>query len=286
MKTILIPALFCLPFIFCLAQPQSDVINARDEYLNVDKALNKTYQKILSKYQGDSLFIKNLKKAQRIWIQFRDAELSMKFPNDVKDQYKDLPPVCISNYLTQLTSDRLRTLSVWIYGSEKGEDCAGSVKSISDISFDIPQILYTFEPDSTRWIILPVGINLGDVDLIEGEDVQKGKNAVVRFDLNADGNPEYFIRALCGNGGCEYHIYDGKTLRSRGELFGSPVWICEEKHLGFYSIMTYSHQSADSGNWTTYEFNGKEYKVTKSILLEGDNVKSLFDAIDSSSKTK
>ncbi|WP_420798034.1 lysozyme inhibitor LprI family protein [Pasteurella atlantica] len=38
------------------------------------------YQAILSEYKADSLFIEKLKKSQRLWVKFRDAELEMKYP--------------------------------------------------------------------------------------------------------------------------------------------------------------------------------------------------------------
>jgi uncharacterized protein YecT (DUF1311 family) len=53
-----------------------------DSYDKADKELNNVYKKILEKYKSDTLFIKNLKISQRIWITFRDAELNMKFPDD------------------------------------------------------------------------------------------------------------------------------------------------------------------------------------------------------------
>ena len=286
MKTTFILILCCLSLFVCPAQSKYEVINARDEYLKVDKDLNKTYQKILLEYKSDTLFIINLKKAQRIWIQFRDAELAMKYPNDVKDNYKDLPPICISTYLTKLTFERIRTLSAWTYRNREEDDCIGSIRNLSKYSFDIPHIMYSFEPESARWIIPPDGLNINSPEMVEDQDIQNGKIAVVRYDLNADGTSEYFIKTLCGNGGCDFYIYDGKTFRSLGDIFGSPIWICEGKHFGARSILTYSHQSADSGNWTIYEFNGKEYQVTQSTLLKGNEVVSFFDAINISIQNK
>lgn len=53
---------------------------AYNDFRKSDEELNEIYQRILSEYKDDTLFIENLKNSQRIWVQFRDAELKMKFP--------------------------------------------------------------------------------------------------------------------------------------------------------------------------------------------------------------
>ena len=94
----------------------------------VDDELNEVYQAILKEYKQDTLFIKNLRTAQRVWVQFRDAELEMKYPAYAGNHYGSLHPVCRAGYLQRLTEQRLKTLNVWLQGLEEGEGCAGSVK--------------------------------------------------------------------------------------------------------------------------------------------------------------
>ena len=71
--------IFCFSSLF--AQTQSDLNkNANQGFLKADKELNEVYNKILKEYKNDTVFIKSLKKSQKIWIQLRDAEMEMKFP--------------------------------------------------------------------------------------------------------------------------------------------------------------------------------------------------------------
>ena len=66
----------------CFSQSQHEMhVEANGLYKQTDEELNLVYQKILFEYQADSIFIDRLKKAQKIWIEFRDAELEMKYPN-------------------------------------------------------------------------------------------------------------------------------------------------------------------------------------------------------------
>ena len=117
----------------CFAQTQSE-LNEREhkKYLKVDSELNSTYQKILKEYKSDAIFIKNLKAAQKLWVQFRDAEMKMKYPEREPGYYGSVQPMCWSIYLAQLTTERINILKQWLDGIEEGDVCAGSVKTKSD----------------------------------------------------------------------------------------------------------------------------------------------------------
>lgn len=53
------------------SQNQSEMnITAYESLQKVDDELNKVYQDILKEYKHDTLFIKNLRTAQKLWIQF------------------------------------------------------------------------------------------------------------------------------------------------------------------------------------------------------------------------
>ena len=71
--------------------------------LKADKELNLVYNQILKEYKSDTEFIKNFKTAQRIWIQFRDAEMKSKYPDREEGYYGSIHPMCLSIYLTELT---------------------------------------------------------------------------------------------------------------------------------------------------------------------------------------
>jgi uncharacterized protein YecT (DUF1311 family) len=111
------------------SQTQSELNQkALESYKKADKELNTIYQKILSEYKSDTLFIKNLKASQRIWITFRDAELNMKYPERDPNYYGSIQPTCVAMYLEQLTKERIKTLKVWLVGIPEGDCCSGTVK--------------------------------------------------------------------------------------------------------------------------------------------------------------
>lgn len=101
----------------------------QNKYLKADKKLNNVYNQILKEYKSDTEFIKNLKIAQRIWIQFRDAEMKSKYPDREQGYYGSIHPMCLSIYLTELTEERTKKLKMWLLGIEEEDDCNGSVKT-------------------------------------------------------------------------------------------------------------------------------------------------------------
>lgn len=98
------------------------------KYLKADKELNLVYNQILKEYKSDVEFIKNLKIAQRIWIQFRDAEMKSRYPDREPGYYGSIHPMCWSIYLTELTEERTKKLKIWLTGIAEGDACSGSVK--------------------------------------------------------------------------------------------------------------------------------------------------------------
>lgn len=73
MKHIIIIFVLTLNF-NCFSQTQAEMNKeAYTEYNKSDQELNEIYKTILSIYKTDTLFIKNLKKSQRMWIQFRES---------------------------------------------------------------------------------------------------------------------------------------------------------------------------------------------------------------------
>jgi uncharacterized protein YecT (DUF1311 family) len=114
----------------CFGQTQLDLNEAEHEKcIKADKELNSIYRKVLKEYKEDTTFIKNLKASQKIWIQFRNAEMKVKYPNREPGYYGSVQPMCWSIYLTELTNERIKALKVWINGIEEGDVCSGSVKT-------------------------------------------------------------------------------------------------------------------------------------------------------------
>jgi uncharacterized protein YecT (DUF1311 family) len=97
-------------------------------FLKADKELNQVYQQILKGYKSDTAFIKNLKASQRLWVQFRDAELSMMYPDRNPGYYGSIHPMCWSIYKTELTNERIEKLRKWLNSENEEESC--SISSI------------------------------------------------------------------------------------------------------------------------------------------------------------
>jgi hypothetical protein len=150
---------------------------------------------------------------------------------------------------------------------------------------NIPHAEFSFCEDSVRWIKTPKGLI---IDGLESDVYEESGNiAVVRYDLNNDGNPEYFIKYdRTKEGNCEYVIIDGKTLHPIGDVGGLDILITEGKRHGFQSIITFLYSSIDSRKNEEYEYNGKEYQPTKSFERNEVEMDSLLNLINSSPRPK
>jgi uncharacterized protein YecT (DUF1311 family) len=107
MKKILLLLSCILAITLSLAQTRED---GRAYFENSDKQLNDVYQNLLVTNQSDTVFTKNLKTSQRAWLQFRDAQFSLLFPEHASIEKRDL----LSNneliYLAYLTENRTKVL--------------------------------------------------------------------------------------------------------------------------------------------------------------------------------
>jgi uncharacterized protein YecT (DUF1311 family) len=131
MKRVIVFVFALLMMKMSFAQTQLELNKkAQDDFSKADNELNIVFKKISTEYKDDTLFIKNLKAAQKIWIQFRDAEMKMKFPD--ANEYGSVLPMCWSMYKEQLTRDRIKTLNEWLNGVPEGDVCSGSAKIRKD----------------------------------------------------------------------------------------------------------------------------------------------------------
>ncbi|CAM4350798.1 lysozyme inhibitor LprI family protein [Gillisia hiemivivida] len=151
MKTIFTIIILTLCF-NCFSQTQAEMNQeAYDEFNKSNDKLNEIYQTILSGYKNDTLFIENLKISQRIWVQFRDAEMEMKYPKYPNRIYGSIHPTCRAFCLKELTEKRITTLKKWTNGEEEGDVCNGSVKIIEEIESK-SMGKATIQKDSSVWI--------------------------------------------------------------------------------------------------------------------------------------
>ena len=129
MKTLMLLMIFTFTTSIAFCQTEREMDNNRvKEYKDADKKLNEVYEEILSIYKGNSVFIENLTKAQKLWVQFRAAQLAMKYPPQRgAGYYGSVQPMCEAIYLTKLTNQRIKELQEWSKKSDEGEVCNGTV---------------------------------------------------------------------------------------------------------------------------------------------------------------
>lgn len=79
-----------------------------DEYKRVDKILNEVYKKVIKNFGSDKREIINLKKAQRFWIKYKEAECyAQSHPSrDGTGEYTMILPCLIE--LTQIRTKLLK----------------------------------------------------------------------------------------------------------------------------------------------------------------------------------
>jgi uncharacterized protein YecT (DUF1311 family) len=127
MKIIATLILLCLA-LNARSQTQHELNEAAyQRYKAADKQLNGIYNAVIKKHKSDAVFTTNLKKAQKIWIQFRNAELKAKYPNRKPGHYGSIQPICEYDYLTELTTERTHKLKQWLEGVEEGDACNGTI---------------------------------------------------------------------------------------------------------------------------------------------------------------
>lgn len=129
-KSLLLCLLLSVP-LCASAQSQGEMNDdANKKFEQADRELNAVYQQILREYKSDPTFITRMKAAQRLWIQWRDAEMKAIFPaKDERLEYGSVFPMCYSVQLTDLTKERTKKLRVWIEGIPEGDVCGGSVRT-------------------------------------------------------------------------------------------------------------------------------------------------------------
>jgi uncharacterized protein YecT (DUF1311 family) len=93
-------------------------MQACDDFAKADAALNDSYKQIIAKDKEDALFLDGLKKAQRAWTAFRDAEVDANFPleenQDLRGEYGSMYPMLYCTAQTDLTNQRRKTLESWL----------------------------------------------------------------------------------------------------------------------------------------------------------------------------
>ncbi|RYE23119.1 MAG: DUF1311 domain-containing protein [Sphingobacteriales bacterium] len=129
MKYIVTTICFLLISYCGFAQTQAEMNDdAQKEYEQVDKELNKIYQQVKKNFKTDTAFTNRLTKAQKIWIQFRNAEMDALYPDpNPMLTYGSMFTMCWYISLKELTQQRINTLRKWVDGEKEGNSCNGSI---------------------------------------------------------------------------------------------------------------------------------------------------------------
>jgi uncharacterized protein YecT (DUF1311 family) len=113
MKKLIFSCTLVLFTTITFAQTQTEMnAAAAKSYAKADKELNTVYQQILKKYAKNVLFIKHLKGAQQLWVQFRDAEFRRAFPHfeEGNTYYGTMFSMERSGFMETLTEERTKVL--------------------------------------------------------------------------------------------------------------------------------------------------------------------------------
>lgn len=105
-------------------QTQRDMENEMHQtHIESDLKLNNVYQQLLRDNKTDTVFIENLRAAQRNWIKYRDSEIKLLLP-----EFYGSYVLCSLSVLNQFTEERVAYFNQWITGIEEGDVCTGSRK--------------------------------------------------------------------------------------------------------------------------------------------------------------
>jgi len=81
-------------------------------------------------------------------------------------------------------------------------------------------------------------------------------------DLNSDGAPEIFVesaRIQCGQSGCAYALFDGRTSSHLGEMGGNLIREATPQFNGWSVLEWSSHVGASAAAYAVFAYTGSEY---------------------------
>jgi len=101
-------------------------IDAIKSYEKRNKKMMSLYRKILEMYKNDTLMIRNLKKSQRIWAKWIDAEIESYYPNypNRGEVYGTMQPLCYYSKLMDWTDERIRHFQLYLKPFDSNDLCA------------------------------------------------------------------------------------------------------------------------------------------------------------------
>jgi uncharacterized protein YecT (DUF1311 family) len=100
-------------------------ICAMNAYKEADAELNRVYQQLRAKNQGNAEFIEKLRLAEEAWIKFRDAHIEVMYPEAGSQPRAEgsTSPMCKATEMRRLTVERTETLKRML-NPKQGDVCA------------------------------------------------------------------------------------------------------------------------------------------------------------------
>lgn len=98
--------------------------NAGKVYSEWKEKMEKVLLDAFNRHKQDELFVTNLKKSQKLWEEWRDAEIETFYPN-YKDEhfYGSMQPICRYSKLIDWTEQRIEQLEIYSKGVTEEDVC-------------------------------------------------------------------------------------------------------------------------------------------------------------------
>jgi uncharacterized protein YecT (DUF1311 family) len=114
------------------AQTQRDLNDsAGQRRAAAEREMNVVYTSLLKKLQNNPKAQAHLRKAQRAWIAYRDAQIEADFPSSSVTVCGSVCPMCIALEFEQLTRERTKLLERMIK-PEEGDVCYSRVTNANE----------------------------------------------------------------------------------------------------------------------------------------------------------
>lgn len=104
-----------------------------------DKELNATYQAVLKKWAAYPAMIAKLRKAQRAWLSYRDADLAARFADSEGPDRGTAFPAAYALYQASLERERTARLCDYLRGYAYGEQDSASCADLVRHPFVVPK---------------------------------------------------------------------------------------------------------------------------------------------------
>jgi len=94
---------------------------AGSDYAKADGEMNRAYKAVLTEYRRNAKAVLAIRKAQRTWVAFRDAQVKSIYPDDdprkIQFEYGTMFSMCEAMQFTKLTLQRTRQLRELLDGN-------------------------------------------------------------------------------------------------------------------------------------------------------------------------